>query len=276
MARIRKLRRRYKRRVVRKFKRYIRRGNKRGWRSKRTGKKRLTGGMRNKRKVVFNYSTRFEASLPNPSAGAGATGQINFTVQGNSLTDIVVYGTGLAPTSPGVEQPQEFDQWANFYRLYRVLSCALELELIAVLPADPALGPIEVLIFPCFGPDNNTIVNEPFSVTAARPYCKTRIFNTGPDTKPIRFKHYATTKTICYAQGAEAYESVNYAGSFPVISPPTNSVAPLVQWGFLVKAQYMRFAGNAQTGADFLIRMTTKHYTQMEWRVFNGPSGAVN
>lgn len=226
MARIRKLRRRYKRRVVRKFKRYMRRGNKLGWRSKRTGRKRLTGGLRNKRRAVFNYSTRFEASLPSLGSGAGASGQINFTVQGNSLTDLVIYGTGLAPTSPGIEQPQEFDQWANFYRVYRVLSSAIELELIPVLPADPALGPIEVLIFPCFGPDNNTIVNEPFSVTAARPYCKTRIFNTGPDTKVMRFKHFARTKTITYANGNEVYEDAAYAGTFPVISPPPPTPQP--------------------------------------------------
>jgi len=277
MARIRKLRRRYKRRVVRKFKRYMRRGNKLGWRSKRTGKKRLTGGLRNKRRVVFYYSTRFEASLPSPSGGLGASGQIAFTVQGNSLTDIVNYITGITnPTTQGAEQPQEFDQWANFYRLYRVLSCALELEIMPLTPADPALGPIEILIFPVFGPDNSTIANEPFSVTAARPYCKTRIFNVGSDTKVLRFKHFARTKTITYSNGNEVYEDDEYAGTLPTISPPTSSVAPPIQWGFIVKAQYMRFAGTAQTGADFLIRMNTKHYTQMEWRVFNGPSGAVN
>lgn len=194
---------------------------------------------------------------------------------GNNLTDIMALNSGISPIN-GIEQPQEFDQWANFYRLYRVFSSGLELELIAVLPSDPALGPIEVLIIPVYGPDNAALAGETFSVTAARPYCKTRIFNVGEDTKALRFKHYARTKTICYANGNDVMEDPGFAGYLPVINPPTNSIAPAEQWGFLIKAQYMRFAGTVATGIDFLIRVTTKHYTQLERRVFNGPSGAVN
>lgn len=225
MARIRRARRKFKRRVARKFKRYMRRGAKAGWRSRRTGRKKLYAATPNKRKIVFNYSTRFEITLPNPSQGLGASGLALGTFQGNSLTDMVTLGGGIAPIN-GIEQPQEFDQWANFYRLYRVFSASVLLEFIGVLPGDPSLGPYEVLVIPCLGTDNATLSSESFSVTAARPYAKTRIFNYGPDTKVCRLKCFATTKTICYANGNDVSENNSYSGAFPIINPPPTPSPP--------------------------------------------------
>lgn len=266
MARIRRARRRYKRRLVRKFKRYVRRGDKRGWRSRRTGRKKLVGGNPNKKRIVFAFSSRVEFSLPAPN-NTGGTNQAAVTIQGNNLTDI-------NPVGAGIEQPQDFDQWAAFYRIYRVIACKLELEIIPVLAVDPALGPIEILIIPCQGTDNAYLLAEAFSITAARPYVKKRVFNVGQDTKVLNFKHFAHTKTITYANGNEVFTSPDFAGFFPPGAGA--SVAPVVQWGFLVKAQYIRFSGTISSGVDFVLRYTTRHYTQMEARVFNGPSGNVN
>jgi len=267
MARVKRIRRKFKRRVVRKYRRAVRRGAKRGWRSKRTGKKRLTGGLRNKRRIVFAYSCRVECTVPNPNV-TPPFGFASFTVQGNDLSNLLV------SIGPGIEQPQEFDEWSLFYRLYRVMSSSVDLEIIPLLPGDPSLGPIEILIIPVLGPDNAALAAESFSVTATRPWCKTRIFNTGSDTKVMHFKHFASSKQVCFANSDEVLTDSAFAGTFPVGA--SAATPPSIQWGFLVKYQYMRFTGTAAAGADFLIRINSKYYTQCEWRVFNAPSGAVN
>ena len=266
MARVRRLRRKFKRRVVRKYKRYVRRGNKRGWRSRRTGRKKNTGGIPDKKRIVFKFTSRYEVQVPGPSGTASAVGQVVFA--GNNLTDVITAATPI-------ERPLNLAQWTAFYRNFRVFGAKIQLELIPLLPVDPALGPFEVLIYPCLTSENNTIFAETFSATAARPNCsRPKIFNYG-DSVPVQYLSFSkSTKAVTYANGNDVSENFGYVGILPTSAMP-NGQLPTIMWNFIVRFQYIRTAGTGNTAIDFVMRVTQIYYTQLEFPVIVPPSGTA-